>query len=61
MKVNILTATYASDLQDYINNFITNHNVIDIQYQASIGDHCRTMHSAMVIYEEQETVSEQTK
>lgn len=47
---------FASDDQDRlkhrVNKFIAEHNVVDIKFQMSCGDHYRVNYAVMVIYEE---------
>ena len=52
MKVCVYSFEYASYLEEYVNDFIAHHKVTDIQYQASIGDRCRTIYTAMIVYED---------
>lgn len=52
MKVCFYSFDDCRTLEVYVNNFIAYHNVSDIQYQASIGDHERTIYSVMIVYDD---------
>lgn len=47
VKVKIFVKSFASDLEDEINAFIQDKDVVNIQYQAS-----RIGHSALITYKE---------
>lgn len=53
MKVKMFDESHEKDLEDSINNFICDKNIIDIKYQVSIavsGEEQIYCFSAMVIY-----------
>ena len=53
MKVKMFDESHEKDLEDSINDFISDKNIIDIKYQVSIavsGEEQIYCFSAMVIY-----------
>lgn len=61
LKVKIFNSGSSSTLEDKINSFSTTHKVTNIQYSTSLdmimglqqfNATCRTLHYAMVTYEE---------
>lgn len=52
MKVKIISATNEYDVTDRVNDFITNHQVLDLQFRVNGESQVRTVYSVMIIYEE---------
>ena len=55
MKVKIFDESHEKDLEEAINNFIEDINVIDIKYQVSIGIFAEEQiycFSALIMYKE---------
>ena len=49
-KVKFLSSYYEENLERDVNHFISTHNVIDIQFQASGGS--TKIYAVMITYEE---------
>lgn len=49
-KVKILSSYYEDNLEHDVNEFISTHNVIDIQFQASGGS--TKVYAVLIAYEE---------
>jgi hypothetical protein len=52
MKVKIISDTRSYIVEEYVNQFIHYHNVVDIQFKMSGENNVRTTYSVMIIYEE---------
>lgn len=55
MKVKLIDEEHEKDLEDAINSFITDKEIIDIKYQVGVSlfsDEQIYCYSAMIIYEE---------
>lgn len=50
-KIEIFCATSIMNLENSVNDFISRHNVVDIQF-SSAADSSRVAHSVMIVYEE---------
>lgn len=62
LKVKLFNCLSTSSLQDDINSFSENHDVVDIQYSSNIHNiiglqqqcaECRVLHTVMVVYKEE--------
>ena len=51
-KVRIISDTYEHDVADRVNEFITNRNILDLQFRVNGESQGRTVYSVMIIYEE---------
>ena len=52
MKVKIVSDTREFLVEEYVNQFIPYHNVVDIQFQTSGENNVRMTYSVMIVYEE---------
>lgn len=51
-KVVFISTPYLDELQRWVNDFISCHNVLDIQFQTCQSDRHVSFKTVMVIYEE---------
>ena len=52
MKVTIISDTDEFEVTHRVNDFITNHQVLDLQFRVNGESQVRTVYSVMIVYEE---------
>lgn len=52
MKVEMMSNPLLRCLQDDVNKFVADHNVMDIQFEMSKGSHDNAVYAVMIVYEE---------